>query len=634
MWRIADGVDARGARWSRRLTLGVSALFLLLVTRWHPWHLFDRAGFTNDFYDAQARAMLHLRFDVPASVAGPEGFVIGGKTFVYFGPLLSVARMPFALIGHAFDGRLTRVSMLIGFVTFCTASYHFALEGRRLVAGRHPERSSARDDARTAAFVGACAVSPVLVLAGWTSVYHETEMWGAALCAWTFVHAIRFAREPVRRHAVLTAVLASATVLTRATMGFGAAVAAGLVALLVIRRARRLAIGVIGGTAAGALVHFGVAYAKLRSLFEMPWLQQRLTLVNTTRQQWFAGNGNSFFSVRFLPTTLLQYLRPDAVRFERLAPFVRFGPLASDVGGYPLETNTPSSSLTVTATVLLVLAVAGAWLLVRWRAWPWLAALAGGAVAALPSFLIGFVAARYLADMVPMLMVPAAVAAYALHLPRAAALRRLLTAGLVALIVWGAWSNASFATWIDQLKNPGFTAWRYELDDHLFGNPAPGLVVLDANAPVPRDGVVGLDLDDTGGCRAVYIVEQGAWVALERANGANRLSGTLSLDGTSTAVVGSDSWTIFAEQVDGGLRLSLEMDGAGPVVGDVVRQAAGAVDVTIVDDALTHELSVTVDGRTALFTFAVPPGAMAPYAALAVDGDRGDTLCRLLMARR
>ena len=134
----------RSARWSRRATLAATALFVLVVTRWRPWLLFARGGYTTDFYEAQARSMWHLRLDVPASVAGIEGFLIDGRTYLYFGPFLAVARMPFTLIGHAFDGRLTRLSMVLGFVVACSAAHALAVEARRHVDAHRPDRSHRR----------------------------------------------------------------------------------------------------------------------------------------------------------------------------------------------------------------------------------------------------------------------------------------------------------------------------------------------------------------------------------------------------------------------------------------------------------------------------------------------------------
>lgn len=215
--------------------------------------------------------------------------------------------------------------------------------------------------------------------------------------------------------------------------------------------------------------------------------------------------------------------------------------------------------------------------------------------------------------------------------------------GLAGLLLWGMWSNTAFATWIDQLKNPGFTALRYSLDAHLFGNPAPSIVLLDAANPtahMPHDGSVAIRLGPDGAtCDGVYIAEQGAWAVLERTNGALRLTGSLTLTGEVTAVAGSDTWTIDATMVDGGVQFSVEGDGIPAAVGagdDGMAAVASdePIDVTIVADQVTHELSVSAGGDIVLFSFAVPTGSMVAYDSFAVDADPGDSLCTQLIARR
>ena len=228
-----------------------------------------------------------------------------------------------------------------------------------------------------------------------------------------------------------------------------------------------------------------------------------------------------------MPTTLVQYLRPDSVRFERLVPFVRYGPLAHDRSSYPLETITPASSLTVAATLLCLGAVVGMVMVVRHRDLVWAALVLGAAVAAIPTFTIGFIANRYLVDMMPLVLLPAALAGACITLPAAATrLRRPARAAVVAVTVWTAWCNVSLATWTQNLKEPGFTELRYRLDDLAFGNPAPSLRVIDSTTPVPRDGIVGLAVGRDGAdCHAVYIAEQGAWVnarACRRRSSADR----------------------------------------------------------------------------------------------------------------
>ena len=215
---------------------------------------------------------------------------------------------------------------------------------------------------------------------------------------------------------------------------------------------------------------------------------------------------------RFLPTTVVQYLRPDTIRFERLLPIVRFGPLAHEYGSYPLETNTPS-------VVAHRLGDAAA------------RARRHRCRRARPPPAVGPARRARRADRsprsrrsssaspptatsstcCPALAVPAAFAAVTWRSP---ARQWVRTPGVRrrAGVVWGAWVNVALATWTQQLKSPGFTAWRYEIDDALFGGSPPRSSGLTPDGEVPRDGVVGID----GPCVGLYIAEQGKWVALER----------------------------------------------------------------------------------------------------------------------
>ena len=641
--------DLRVARW---LVAGATLLFLVVVTGWHPWRLFDRAGFSNDFYDEQARAFLHGRLDVDPAVPGPEGFLVDGSTYLYYGPFLAIVRLPFAAFdlafGHVFVGRLVRISMVAGFATLLTASWHLAR-----LAGRHAP-AARRVWWRSPLFVAAVVASPALFLAGWISVYHETEMWAAAFAMWAGVGALRWRTEPLARHARLAGLAAAAAFLTRASVGLGSLVGIGLVALLANLReadgSRRAwswttrprtwrGAAMVGWAALGALGHFALNTAKFGSPTALPGGTQLLSLQNPARAAWFAGNGESFFSTRFLPTTVVHYLRPDTIRFERLAPFVRFGPAAQDRGSYPMESITPAASLTATATLLFVAALAGVVLAVRGRRWSWLALTAGGVAAAVPSFTIGFVGNRYLVDMLPALAVPAALAVACVALPPRRAWRRVGQGALGAAVLWGVWVNVGLAVWVQDLKDPGFTSWRYELDDTLFGNPAPGLVDFDPAMAVPRDGIVALAHDDAGDCTAVYIAEQGAWVALERMNGTTELRGDVvapSDPDRGVSIAGGEGWMIGVGPADGGLQFGLFLDAAEPIMGSVIDVPDDGVlhDVRVVADPVTRELAVRVGGELALFTFAVPDTLMTPFTGFAVDPDPGNSLCVRLEARR
>ena len=630
MWRrhgVGAGDQGAAARAARWVTLGSTLLFTFVLCRWRPWTLFDRAGFSNDFYDEQARAFWHLRLHVPPEVAGPEGFLIGGRTYLYYGPFLAVLRMPFVLVGDWFDGRLTRVSMVAAFVLACTVAFQLL----RRVAGRlHVDLTPWR----AGGFVAAVALSPLLALAGWVSVYHETELWAFALLLLTFVLLDDVVTAPTTRHIAFAGLAALATVMTRASIGYGALAAVGLTAIVLWRRNERRAATHTALWPVGAFVAaVAINWAKFGTLLDLPADRQLLTLQNPSRAAWFAGNGGSFFSTRFVPTTVVQYLRPDSVRFDRLIPFVRFGPLAHVYGSYPLEGNTPASSLTASATALFIAAIVGAVVLVRRRGWfaaPW---TAGAIVAALPTIAIGFVANRYLVDLLPLLVVPAAAAFAASTLIRRTGPR----VALVALLVWGAACNVALATWISELKNPGFSELRYRFDEWVFGGPPPDVQAYNADAPVPHDGSLAID----GSCDALYIAEHGHWAVLELRDDSRRLAGEYTVSpGTDDAVLPIEQGTLWARTADDGSTLTLRWE---PIAGDVVTGAEievpsdGDVELVVTSDPVTGAFEVRVDGDSALFVFAAPQLGIGGDRSAAWDVQPADDfstpVCNLLVRR-
>ncbi len=627
MWRAGTGIPRSERRPAQLVTAVATALFTLVLTRWQPWRLFERAGFSSDFYDGQARAFLHGRLAVSSDLAGIEGFLIDGKTYLYYGPVLSLVRLPTALFGTAFDGRLSRLSMIVGFVVLCTVTFHLARRVARLIG--------ATDGApwRPTVLVAAVACSPVLALAGQATVYHETELWAFVLVLATFVKAIDVLIEPTRRAALLAGALAVATLLTRVSVGLGAAVAVGIVALVVWRRDRRVSLTMIGLAAAGVVVHVALNVAKFGTLYDLPADRQVLSLLDPNRAAWFAGNNGSFFGLRFVPTTVVHYLRPDAIAFERLVPFARFGPRAHEFGSYPLESNTPSSSLTASATLLVVIAVIGAVLTVRRRVWVVTPFVAAGLVAAAPTIAIGFVANRYLVDLLPGLVVLGAVAVAAFHTTR----RTLAVVAVGALTAWGAWVNTSLATWLGDIERPGFTSMRMSVDEAVFGGTPPSVVRLDVDAPVPRDGIVGID----GPCDGLYIASQDTWVALELAAGVRRLDGSLRPDASSVLLADAATQIeVVADRDRGTVQLVLVTADGTQTDGPVLDWDGDDVNVTVISDptagGLGRGLQVRLDGQSALSDFRAPDlASLQPGDSFEIDTptDAGTPICGSLLDR-
>lgn len=572
------------------------ALFWLISTSWRPWNLFAEAGFSADFYDEQARSFIRGRLAVRPEVPGPEGFLIDGKTYLYYGPFLAVVRVPFAFFGDLFVGRLVRVSMLIAFVVLGRWSARLARAGHALHNSVSPTHRCAEGDDPPGEpswivpiFVGAVLFSPALFASGWISVYHETEIWALALAVIAMTLLAEWAASGFtdRRLVMWGSCAVLATTMTRAPIGLGLAMALGTIGLALAWRGseqRRDAapFAIIGGLTP-LIGYAAINFAKFGTLFSVPGDRQLQSINDPTRAAFFETTGGSFFSLQFLPTTLAQYLRPDTIRFERLVPGIRFGPLAENYGSLDVETVTPASSLIVSATMIFVLALIGIVWLLRHRARTWLLLVAGATIGALPTFMIGFIANRYLIDMLPPLVAAGSVGVWVVA---ALGRTRLIAASGVVLVVWGAWVNSALATWTLEAKSAGFTELRSNIDRSVFGGGDVGLVEAVPARPVPRDGLVGV----AAGCAGVYIAEQGRWVNLERAPGAFETSGTIAdFDDGAIRLAQTAAWTLDAVSLSVGGFAVVYATPAEPDTFSITIDTGLPVDYRVIVDPISGE---------------------------------------------
>jgi hypothetical protein len=615
----------RTTRSLHAVTVVAVVVFWMVSTSWRPWELFARAGFSADFYDEQARVLLRGRLAVDPDVPGPEGFLIDGRTYLYYGPFLALVRMPFQLFGDWFTARLVRVSMLVAVVVLCRWSARLARAAGSVVRGAHA------DDAwPIVIFTAAVAFSPTLFAAGWISVYNETELWAFTLALIAVAQIVEWAATGFAdsRRLLGASAAALAATLTRAPIGLGVALAVGVSGVVLAWRSRgdrgRAGWCALVGGVVPLVAHAAVNWAKFGTLFSVPGGRQLLSLNDPARAAWFAGNNDSFFSARFFTTTVVQYFRPDAIRFERLVPGVGFGPVAKNRASYPLLGNTSSSSLTLTATLLMILAVVGAVWLVRHRARLWSLVVVCTALGALPTFMIGFLANRYLIDMLPPLVVAGAIGMWVLA---AVEPQRWVRAGGVVLVVWGAWVNASLATWTLEQKSVGFTELRYRVDDWFFPAPSPGLVRLRPDAPVARDGLVGIDIDANGVCVGAYTAEQGVWVPIER--GATRQrDGVIDASGRSQILATGDGWRVLYDPSADGIIVVDDLDLA---VFEQTVDAPPGTAFDLVADPVSNEYYLRLpDGIIFLPADVLSGGSIEPSAT---NGDLNSSLCRRLAIR-
>ncbi len=138
------------------------------------------SGFFSGFYDLQGRRLLDGHLDVPDGSLGIEGFVRGGRTFMYFPPWPAILRLPVLMTTHEYDVRLSLLSMALAWIVF-------AVMVVKLVWLLVPVLSGAEEVSRTTArrwsrcssrSRRAAPSSPSTRRQPW--VYHEAYMWAVA----------------------------------------------------------------------------------------------------------------------------------------------------------------------------------------------------------------------------------------------------------------------------------------------------------------------------------------------------------------------------------------------------------------------------------------------------------------------
>jgi hypothetical protein len=514
------------------------AIFLAVLLNGHL-SLLQRQPAADDFFDVQAHSLLHRHWDVPRSSLFLEGFLVHGKVYEYFGPLPALMRLPIAAATHSLDRRLGQVSMLLAFAVALTFTVRLTSRLRPLVRGSAPVTRA--EQWATGGFTFVVGAGSVLVfLAGRAWAYHEAELWGVALALGAFEFVIAYALTPNRRHLVLASALTTAALLSRASVGLGPLAALGLLLVASIwPRTRRLG-GMAGDATARSvmlplvvaiLVPVGlysyVNYAKFGTLFSVPFDTQ-------LSKEWYrkilAANGGSMFNPRVVPTTLLQYLRPDALSFSGLFPWVTFGAPSGNIGNVELRRQL-SASFPATMPLLTLLALVG---LVgvgrpsRPRG-PSLAALRAPVVGAIgasfATLAYSYISHRYLSDFIPLGVLTAIVGLH-LVLRWTSARPRRAVAGTVwavlgLLAATSVWFNVGLGVLFGRTLASNsdhdlasFVAFQYHLHDRFPGGTYPA-VETGSKLPQNKRGKVFV----LGRCDALYWSNGTFWHLLESSEG-------------------------------------------------------------------------------------------------------------------
>lgn len=427
MRRTASDLEQRGAegavtarRFAGAAVLGTGAafaVFLSLLLDGH-WSLLQRKTFSA-LPDAQAHAFLAGRLDIPARVAGIEGIAIDGKTYQYFGPFPALLRLPVAAFTDRFDGRLTQISMLIAFVVAMAATARILWCVRML--GREDAAMGRGEWWAVVAFMLLAGCGSVLVfLASLADVYHEAALWGVALALAAFAGVMEFIKRPSGFRLAGASALAAAALLSRGSVGAGPVVALGVLFAASLWTRSRVAVGLPAGGGRRLVSSLGVAcfvpialycavnYAKFGSLVGVPFEQQVASKVYVNRMAALDANDGSLFGFRYVPTTLVQYFRPDAIRPSALLPWFDFPSEPTIIGDATFDRVDLVSSIPASMPALFGLAVVGIVAMVRRSSRGAFALLRapviGAACATIPTLGVAELAHRYMSDFVPLLM--------------------------------------------------------------------------------------------------------------------------------------------------------------------------------------------------------------------------------------
>jgi hypothetical protein len=291
-------------------------------------------GFASNFYDLQARAMLHGHLYITNGALGDEAFIHAGRQYTYFGLFPSLLRIPILLVTHSLDGRLTAFSMLMAWLVTALFSSLLVWRVRTLTVGLV---SLSRTEAATYAVLVATIVggSVLVFLASDPWVFSEDLAWSVALTVGTLFALIGVLERPSPVRVVGCGLLVLAANLTRATTGYACVIGVILVGLwLATGRAgaerRRWAVPVLLAGLVPLAAGCVIDYVKFGILIGLPESDQvAYALFDLSH----VGNG-SYFNAHFIPTSLLAYFQPTGLRLSRIFPFITLPSFpATDVGG-------------------------------------------------------------------------------------------------------------------------------------------------------------------------------------------------------------------------------------------------------------------------------------------------------------
>jgi hypothetical protein len=325
------------------LALGV-AFYAWLVTRGtFAWEGREAIG---SAYDSLARSLRQGSAEVRPEDIQIEAWRVGGRTFMYFGPLPALLRVLPDLLAPSLHGRWSRASVLLATLLCLWAVVSIA---RRQLAANARLDAGRRDILFFATLAAVGLGSPLVLLGSLASLYHEAILWGLCSALWGVYFTLGVLRDddphpsPLpegegtstgstqARHALRNLALlsgaAGGALLSRISFGLPLYALVVLLALrhlvLRVRRERRPVFPVAAQLALALLPAFAAGLFQLwynHARFGSPFEAAPFSAYGGPQPSGIA----SPFHWSRIPSGLWAYLRISADNFRPHAPFLTF----------------------------------------------------------------------------------------------------------------------------------------------------------------------------------------------------------------------------------------------------------------------------------------------------------------------
>jgi hypothetical protein len=358
-------------------------------------------------------------------------------------------------------------------------------------------------------------------------VYHEVYLWATAFTVAMVASLLATARHPTVRRSLLVCGFGVGVILTRTTSGWAmcaTVIATGLWLALRNRRARRSAVVLIVGGVVALVAGAAINWAKFRHPYMFPLEHQEWTARNARRRLALRMNGGTITGPQFFLTSLVNYFRPDGIRFVPYFPFVTLpADPARSYGGAFLDQWYRTGSIPSFMPLLFLSTLWGfgamAWRRVKaaalWITLVGTLAITGGVM------FYGYVAHRYTNEFLPVLILGSAIGMVDVAQrigTRGLALKRIAIGATAALTAFGVFASMAIGvhaarttyrgdSLVDFVRLQVSTA---EMTGHLDD-------IVEVADALPADGPTD-HLLILGDCDALYLATGDAyepWIAVE-----------------------------------------------------------------------------------------------------------------------